>query len=257
MMSIRAMLVLLLSLTAVSACATGSFGRTAAEELSAMDAEDYFSKPETLELINAVARVDRSKMESALNAGADINTIGKEGMTPLFWTLAKQNLDGFNALLSLGADPNINTRVHENPGGGINALELAAKIEDSRYLEALLNHGADPNLTPIDSTRTPVFTAVLHDRSKNIELLLEYGADINHQDRSGQTPVAYAVGGKAFGMAVVLLDHGADPSIENRWGNNVADTLSMFGDRGVEKGTENYADYEAFVSEMRDRGFLN
>ncbi len=56
-----------------------------------------------------------------------------------------------------------------------------------------------------------------------LELLIKYGAKVNHPDRHGQTPLHYAVQSRHFEKCALLMDHGADNSLKTTSGRTVFD----------------------------------
>src|SRR5699024_12662879 len=77
----------------------------ALKELRRMQASYFFDDPVQRSLANAVERGNIDQARVAIENGAEVNAVGKEGMVPLFWALTKQNIDGFRFLLEQGADP--------------------------------------------------------------------------------------------------------------------------------------------------------
>ncbi len=45
-------------------------------------------------------------MEELVKEGANVNEIGKDGITPLFFCILGKKYEGFEKLLELGANPN-------------------------------------------------------------------------------------------------------------------------------------------------------
>ena len=72
------------------------------------------------------------------------------------------------------------------------------------------------------------------------------------------TPIALAAGETEYAMALLLFQSGADPTIKNRWGYGVVDSLMKYGNRGVLvlHIPRDVAAYNQFVAELRQRGFL-
>ncbi len=82
-------------------------------------------------------------------------------------------------------------------GNGATALMHAASGGQTRIVEYLLKHGADPNISADDHWRTALMSclAALHKEGKYLailQLLLDAGADPNLRDREGRTALDYA-----------------------------------------------------------------
>lgn len=230
----------------------------AMKELNRMQAADFFGDPAQRSLAKAVEKGNLNQAREAIEQGAEVNTVGEEGMAPLFWALAKQNIEGFRFLLEQGADPNIivdlPNHFQDRQAG---AMEMAAQLEDSAYLRLLLEHRGDPNTIVNSRWETPLlYRAIMSRRLDIVRLLLDFGADINHRDKAGKTPLIEAVTARMFKMALLLLRRGADPTIENQWGNTPADLVMQFGNCGIDRRTNDLAAFDEFVKELRARGLL-
>lgn len=228
----------------------------ALKALERMKAKDYFEDQVQIEFATAVAKGNEARMRELLQQGADVNAVGRQEMRPLFWALGKQSLDGFRFLLENGANPNVEAKDLPGEKRPLSLIELAAIAENSDYLRLLLKHGADPNHDVGYGKRTLIYEAILNNRTENVRLLIEAGANIDHQDLSGSTPMMTAAGIKNFDMVHLLLGKGADVRLENRWGNDLAWMVMEFGDRGMKKGGEQYRWYQKVVEELKKRGLL-
>ena len=138
------------------------------------------------------------------------------GIPLLAWPLRARNLDGLQALLGNGADPNARAykTVDGRRLGYNNAMVYAAKMDDPRFLELLLKHGGDPN-TRNSANETLLFQAfVAGNQWENVKLLVENGADVNEENRgSADTVISWYTTRGAFEHAYWLLEHGADPTV--------------------------------------------
>jgi len=248
-----------MSVCLVLACCSLTPEERALRELQRMQAAEFFDDSAQRALANAVERGSTQEARTALEQGADVNAIGREGMTPLFWALAKQNIDGFRFLLEHGADPDIVVDLPEDfQDRQAGAMEIAARLENPDYLRALLEHGGDPNLIVNRQWNIPVlYRAIMSRRPDNVLLLLEFGAQIDHQDISGQTPLIKATNARMFETALLLLRQGADPTIEDRLGHGPADIVMQFGNRGIDRRTNDLAAFDEFVEELQAQGLLH
>ena len=61
-----------------------------------LKASDFFADSNVLNLCKAIEVSDLEKIESLVKGGVDVNTHGKENVTPLFWAFPDNKLDRFN-----------------------------------------------------------------------------------------------------------------------------------------------------------------
>lgn len=117
-------------------------------------------------LAYAVLSVQVGSVELLLKYGANPNSTDKKGKTPLFYVGEKQPADNDNA-------------------------EKRKEIA-----QLLLNYKADVNVCDIISNQA-LFYAVFHVKGEDenlplIELFLEHGADPNHKNKAGNSPLDFA-----------------------------------------------------------------
>lgn len=91
--------------------------------------------------------------------------------------------------------------------------------DDLNTARELLEKGANPEAILGKLTRdSAVCTAIDDDRSKNLELLIEFGASPNafwtNAHSTQRTPLACAVQKRNFEAFYYLLDNGADPTVD-------------------------------------------
>jgi hypothetical protein len=161
------------------------------------------------------------------------------------------------------------------PRTGYSLLTVAATEPAPEACEKLLQLGADPSFGGKIGSRS-VLTMMVWLRSKPwgskqrkiIELLAP--DTVNHQDSDGRTALMFAsVGAGLFGMKrgnpqIIdqLMRHGADPSIENRWGRTALMQAVESNDRSptsanwdvielLESHSINYAAKQWFIQEQR------
>jgi ankyrin repeat protein len=133
-------------------------------------------------------------------------------------------------------------------------------IKEQSYLaKALLDNGADPN---IKGQFIPLLYAAEHGLTDIVELLLEYGAFANAQERNGDT--ALILGAKHIDIVKALLEYGADPSLQNELERTASDVANIqkkwierigvqtgksgkWADREVEGEKKNIEEIEASV----------
>lgn len=94
---------------------------------------------------------------------------------------------------------------------GNSALGAAAAVHATSLVEALLSLGADPNMADQDSFAfTPLIHAVKGGSTEAAEALLKGGASVNGTDSGGQTALRHACVNADVTMVRFLIDRGAD-----------------------------------------------
>ncbi len=176
--------------------------------------------------------------------GANVNAREKlMGQTALDWAAARSEPEMVALLLHYHADPNVRSefnterrqitsepRIQARPTGGFTPLIYAARAGCSACAKALLEGGADINMTDPDG-ETPLLIATENFHFDLASYLLEKGANPNQWDWWGRTPLYAAVdldtlpyGGRpdhvsldnttALQLMTQLLDAGANPNAQ-------------------------------------------
>ena len=86
---------------------------------------------------------------------------------------------------------------------------LVATSHDLEGSRLLLKHGADPN-NEQQSQLSTLATAAYEGYDDIIELLLQYGANVESADPTGDNPLHWAVSNNRLGSVRLLLSHGAE-----------------------------------------------
>ncbi|MFD1019802.1 ankyrin repeat domain-containing protein [Thalassobacillus hwangdonensis] len=183
--------------------------------------------------------------------------------------------EGVRKALEQGENPNINQVSGETP------LELTARHGHVDMMQALLNHGADPNKSNNQVAATPLEEAIWNREDAKtvvsilqmVELLLDYGADVNHindnSDIEGKVSTALmtAVQFNYEPVIELLLEHEADPYMvvnggrsaysiaEERGYSNVLDLMKKYAGNPPQKKVE--TDKNSDVREVPDFNFPN
>lgn len=130
------------------------------------------------QLIEAIWREKRRKVESLLNSGAEVNSPGSKGWTPLMQAVEMENLAIVQLLLNKGADVN-------RPGsGGVTPLHIAVDISIDGTIQARGHPGEEP--------------------TEIIELLLKNGGSLSARDAKGKTPLNWALDYRSKKIADLL-----------------------------------------------------
>lgn len=141
-----------------------------------------------------------------LHGGADVNSKGMNGRTPLVIATQENDRPTIKLLIEKGAD------LEHSDDEGITALLHAVKQENAAIVSDLLYHGASCSYAD-NAGRTALYYAAAQENDRpTVKLLIEKGADLEHNDNEGTTALLHAV--KKGNAAIVsdLLYSGASCS---------------------------------------------
>lgn len=172
-----------------------------------MTVRDAFPDERVAKLIEAIGG-DYAEADRQLKAGADVNMVGTDGISPLLWVFGTKNVKGTEYLLKAGANPN-----YRDAKRGTSAMSIAAGGDRSDLLELLLKYKGDPNL--LGERDAPLLhIAVRQVRKENIDLLLKYGADINSSWGPNSTAAQDAARLGRFDLTAYLLERGLNARLD-------------------------------------------
>lgn len=206
-------------------------------------------------LEKAFAPEDVAAFALIVDCGADVDTWWSTGEVPLSVCIVEDSMEMFNILLPIcdvnGRDadgltplniacnnPDRNEYIRQllqHPSIDIDALEqtpevkagasalspLVRAVREDNYqaVEMLLHAGADPGTLP-GTNASPLFLAVVRQHADIVRLLLSFNSPVNHYSpRSWPcTALGFAVKREDEKMVALLLENGADPTIEDAYG---------------------------------------
>ncbi|WP_155416980.1 ankyrin repeat domain-containing protein [Chromobacterium violaceum] len=187
--------------------------------------DEAYRNPQAVALAKAAVRGDAETVAwlAATTPGL-VNTLEDGAVPPLLWAICADNVEGFEALLKAGADPNLGGNGH-GPGDGKghgrkengtiiregwSAMLLAAGSGNPAFLRLALRYGGDVNAAKGKrvAPNQPLLLAAYYGLFDNVKALVAAGADINARDIESTAP-EYAIGvGGRFDIAVWLLQQG-------------------------------------------------
>ncbi len=174
-----------------------TFGLSAASGLNVDGAEPI--------LANAVEQQDKDEIKKLLAQQVDVNAAQADGMTALHWAVYLDDLPSTEAIVRADALADCENRY------GVTPLSLACRNGNSRIVELLLEHGANPNSSLLGG-ETVLMTAARTGRVGPVRVLLSKGAEVNATERANQTALMWAAAEGHVDVVDVLLK--ADASFE-------------------------------------------
>ena len=185
---------------------------------------EAYKNPQAVTLVRAAARGDVNTVTSlaALSPGL-ANWLEDGAVPPLLWAICADSVDGFEALLKAGADPNLAGNGHgrgdangyrRKESGSIispgwSAMLMAAGSGRPDFLRLAIHHGGDLNAVKgAREPNRPLLMAARFGLFENVKALVAAGVDINTYGLS-MSATDYAIGsGGRFDIAVWLLEQG-------------------------------------------------
>jgi hypothetical protein len=235
-------------------------------DIENLPASRLFRDKRVVELVTAAENGDVKTIEKLAKAGVDVNARGSRDVTPLMRCIFKQNKEGCRALLENGADPNLLTK------DGRSVLHLAAYEPDPFFMREALEHGGNPDLpntgNPFSPDSTPIFYAAQNHAAltkeregshpENVRLLVAAGADVNHKNARGLTPLYDAAEAGQYEVMLVLLEAGAEFRSVRPFGQPLQEWLDparLNVEPGLTGYRENWREYYTKVCDfLRSRG---
>jgi ankyrin repeat protein len=200
--------------------------------------ENYFTDPKVLALCKAIETKDLKEIDRIVKSGVDVNSKGRGNMTPLLWAFPMGE-EVFKKVLEMGGDPNIKLTAKVwticlSEGDSVMSASASPELIEgpihdqyfydapmTNYLKIVLEHRGNPNIEDMKG-ETPLFYIKISlpgHLPERIRLLLDAGADINHQNVQGITAVMHAPGHR-YDSILALLKNGADYRIKNNFGRD-------------------------------------
>ncbi|WP_165698554.1 ankyrin repeat domain-containing protein [Bremerella volcania] len=217
--------------------------------------KDFFQAEESRRICEAISAGDQVTLERLLKQSPDVNVTGKYGLTLLHWAFAEENMGAFQTLLKNGANPDL--KLSENVPHKIYDVTF---VEDSNIffssIQCLRPAYCTAALPYSDDPKQPILggSSMLHlilsrmpcpANEEDIDAMLKHGIEVNTQGAFGYTPCHWAVH-NAPRLCVPLLEAGADPSIQDEKGRDVADAVD-FQIAEAQKLGRNIQEYEPVI----------
>ncbi len=169
----------------------------------------------TSPLIFAAEQRSVNCLEYMLECGADPDHQDADGETALIQSVcfASHRFECTQALLVHGADPNLSEKSKNT------ALMYACALGHVDAVRALLEYDADPDRQDSEGSTALMEAAVNPHGAEVVRLLLQQGADPDLCDQDGRTALIHASTYPHMNSIQALLEQGADPNLQDRFGH--------------------------------------
>ena len=155
-------------------------------------------------LANAARENDLDRVQTLVDAGAELNSAQGDGMTALHWAAFHDNVEVADLLLGADADVSVQTRV-----GALTPLWFAATNGNADLVDRLLTTEADANVVTATGA-TALMAAAMTGSVETIDVLVERGAFVNSRETAnGQTALMFAAWENRPEAIAALVRHGA------------------------------------------------
>ncbi|CAC5385999.1 unnamed protein product [Mytilus coruscus] len=177
--------------------------------------------------------------EMLIKCGADVNATTSEGTTPLMFACSGNESELINMLIDKGANINMVDKKW------MTALHISSIASNYNVVNILLAHGSIPDTedkdgnTPLhflcgqqlihgNESFTVLHSVLMHSVLEDgdncleaIKLLIDKGANINHSNKFGHTPLYVASMFDSLKRIKLLIENGADISKKDNSGRSV------------------------------------
>ncbi len=166
---------------------------------------------------------DGRLISKLLSVGADPESRNNNGGTPIMFAAISGDIPSMKLLISRGVDVNL------RGSNGWGALMIAVAKGHLNATRLLLDTGAEVNTRDI-YLWTPLHRAAFENRIDVVNLLLgQADVEINAVDDQGATALHHAASQGNSGIAVMLIEHGANTGFSDAEGRTPADYASERG----------------------------
>lgn len=181
-------------------------------------------------LMLAVERGHYLTSVELVHAYTDLSIRSVSGMTAFLVAIAGNHVDIAVSIADAGGN------IHDYlPHSGVTGLMMAAQKGNLECVEFLIARGVDVNAVSTTQETALLFAVIAVNQHTHavIASLLLAGANINHANKNGLTPLMLATSRKQEGVVKQLLDAGADARAVNGFGQNAMDIAFENNDQAI------------------------
>lgn len=183
-----------------------------------------------VDLFKASKNGDKGTIDKLIRAGVDCDCHNDAGTTALMIAVDYQYYGIAETLLKNGTDVNsieiVDTGIGD--GFGASAMNLATRNKDRRMIELLLDYGADINERSGIYGESPLLIALWLKDYDYMDFLFQKGADPNIELNNGETGLINAVKLRDKKLAKYLIENGANVNHKNITGLSALDVANSF-----------------------------
>ena len=161
-----------------------------------------------------------------LKSGADVNSVKEDGNTPLYLAVSNNYPEVVKVLLSYSPDMEI-TVTEDFEKRNFSALTAAVVNGNVEVTRLLLEAGANVNHQN-HLKDAPLHYAVAENHGEVLRVLMEYNPKIDLVDNDGDTPLNCILSDTSITIAKILVNGGADCNARNKDQNTPICTAVLF-----------------------------
>jgi hypothetical protein len=152
----------------------------------------------------AAFKGDIAKINALLGKGADINQLDRAGHTALHLAVLNERVEVVRALLEAGAEVDIT-----NQRFGFRPLHLSARKGNAGVSELLIRYGSDLDAQSLRG-KTALHLAATNGHLAVVKILLKYLARVDICDSNNKTPLQYAEAHGHTEIVDLIQEHVSD-----------------------------------------------
>jgi len=192
-------------------------------------------QPKEQEFLVAAKLGKLTTMERLITEGVDINTAGgSNNYTALHYAAGNGDPEKCTRLLDLLLDNGANA--NQRAKGGMLPLHIAAAEDNLQAMRSLINRGVDVDRVSDGDGSALIYAIACNGKYETIKCLLDSGANVNHSNNNGLTPLHLSVKNLDASVTQLLLDRGADLEAIDNEGRRPIDIAKDKTGRYLEKG---------------------
>jgi len=218
--------------------------------LSPKDHPRKLFKGDYLKAAYAISSDNTDKLTKILPKIENIDELGiDEHYTLLMYAVKKEASKSVKLLLKKGANPKVlGTDTNDNQ---FSAIYLAVTVKDTTSLKILLDYGISPDHK--DKNRAIIFDAIAWLNRNAVNLLLEYGADVNQTTELEVSVLQHALIRIEYDLAEVLIEKGANVHHIDKLGRSESYEVQKSLEKW-EKDSDEYLEIKNIQDMMKQRG---